>query len=1054
MSARRAGGGVFLPLDASKRGLGREDGRASGRLVASRTVPEAPSTMIRSASVTGLFAAAALAATAALLLPGCDNPACVFSGSCAGVGAGGGGGVGSEPASVPAAGEELLAGLPVLRRSFPTGSGADPKSPIVLVFSESMSSASLNSAFELQATGLGAIPLAVAQVVGDGHLIVLFPASDLAADTEYTVLYRQDVKVVDRAGQAVVQPTDRTIGTFSTGATAPSAPTVLASWPEDGTTNRSATSEFVAVFSRPVDAATVVDASWVVTVGGVAPPNDPLPVALTLQGLVTDTRVYRWRSTGASGAPVSLGTNVDVQLELSPTGQLIRDTGGAALANKKIKYKTLPFSAPTGAAITSIPDDAIGIAQISGPADLAVRVDFADAQAGDRLGVYVFGKEPQSTPPVPIQNLKTIALLREVPLVAPFTSFTLTAEELDLVRTASPLAARFTDTTVNFAFYVKRGAVVSGVTLLDVDPLTTGTQGPVLDTVAPTLLGLSTSGTTAATFRSDQRDLVVVGRANEALRAVAVTTTAFGDNEITPGEPAPVVGSTSGGLFVAAPVPLGVLTAAQMPVTYSVVLYDRALNATTPATGSFTQVGAASNGDPAPFSNVFVEVVNAETLAPVANASVHLHENVAGIVSAVASTTTDSNGRATLTPPLIGEAIVTVDATNQGFDLFTFDGLPTDRLSVPLQPSAQAAAAASGSVTTSDTNFALYTKAVSDTRFGSTADTSVSASSCGPQSGALACTFGPAAIQARRLGAQSAVVVLDPTSPVLYTALTYLKGFSLSIPLAPVEPGATQTNALATGTSLDSGTLDPEERPIDVPAVVLNSAAYPTLASLPRVRVEANAPGLARSLTVGRGIAFNDLLPPNTYAVRAAYPGSVDPVVDATGDELGRFVEKGTIEPRLRLRMECVDTAGNRGGARPDLPSGAATFTALAPPVLAGVPFDAQVGSDAIDLLFANVITDASGQEGLYRVTVTDALGTAWTVWALDPPDASGATVRVRLPLIGAGGTLPLVSGDVDVQVSAYAWTGLDPEALLWSDVEREFQSFAHTAVTTATPPP
>ena len=1016
-----------------------------------RTVPP----MIRIASPSRLLVASLACAVLSVFLPGCDNPACVFGGTCAPTAGPGGGGIGSEAATIPSEGEELLAAAPVLRKSFPTGTTADPKTPIVLQYSESMGSNALASAFELQATGLGAIPLQAAQLLGDGHLIVLFPLTDLQLGQEYTIQYRQNVKVVDRTGQLVVQPADRVIGTFSTAAAAPAAPSVLTTWPEDAATNKSPTGEIVVVFSRPVDALTVTDPSWVVTAGGVAPANDPVAQPVTLSGLVTDTRAFRWRSVNSSSAPVSLGTDVEVQLELSPAGQLIKDTSGNALPNKKIKYRTLPFSVPTGAAIMSLPSDAIGIQQISGASDLAIQVDFDDAQAGDRLGVYVFGKEPQGTTPVPVQNLRTIALLREVPLVAPFDSFTLTADEIDLVRTASPLAARFTDGSVTFAFYVKRGTTVSPLKLLDVDTTTAGTQSPVLDTVAPTLLGLSTSGSVANVFRSDQRDLVVVGRANETLRAVAVSTSTLGDNETTPGEPARVVGSNASGLFVAAPVRVGVLTAAQMPLTYTVTLYDRALNATTPATGQFTQVGAGANGSPGPFSDVFVEVVNAVTLAPVVGATVYMHENVAGLVSFVASQTTDTNGRATLTPPLIGDAIVTVDATNQGFDLFTFDGPQTDRLSVPLQPNALATAAIDGGVTTADASFNVYQKGVADTRFVTPGETIVATGSCAlnPQTSSLNCSYGPTPIRSRVLGAQTAVVVLEPSSPFLYSALTFLKGFALSLPLAPVEAGSTQTNNLATGTSLDAGTLDPEERPIDVPAVVLTTSNFPTLTGTPRVRVEADSPGIPRALTVGRGIAFNDALPANTYAVRAAYPGSCDPIMDVGTDKLGRFVTQGTIEPLLRLRMECVDASGNRGGARPTLPTATSTFVALAPPTPEVVPLVQTLGSDALDVEFADVISDAAGQGGLYRVTVTDGLGAAWTVWAIDPPDSNGPVVSVRLPLIGAGGTLPLLSGDVDVQVSAFAWSTFDALEFLWSDVEREFDLFSHAATVTATPP-
>lgn len=993
-----------------------------------------------------------LAFLATIGLSGCDNPACALAGTC--VHGSTGGGIGTEPASVPVNGEELLAAAPTLQNFFPSGATADPKTPIVLIFSESMANTNLNIAFELSAVGLGTIPLQAAVLMGDGHMITLFPLTDLQLGQEYAILYRTGVIVTDRTGQVVTQPADRTIGSFSVAATAPAAPVVVASWPIDMSTNESPTGEIDVVFSRPIDAATLVDASWVVTVGGVAPPNDPVAQPVSLSGLTTDTRAFRWRSTDSSGNAVSLGVNADVKLELSPTGNLIKDTGGVVLANQMIAFKTLTFTPPTGAAITSLPNDAIGIDQISGPANLAVRVDFADAQAGDRLGIFLFGKEPQGSVVVPVENLKTMALLREVALVAPFTSFTLVASELELARSTAPLVPRFTDGSVSFAFYVKRGSVVSPIRLLDVDATRSGTQSPVQDTTAPTLLGLSTSGNTVTSFRSDERGLSIVGRASEALRAVQVTTT-LGNNDITPGEPAPVVGAHSSGLFLAAPVRLGVFTPAQMPLMYTVTAYDRALNATSAVTGLYRQIGQAANGAAGPFAAVAVEVFDSTTFAPVVGATVHSHENLAGSVSFVSSSTTDVRGQATLTPALLGETIVTVDARNLGYDLFTFDGITTDHVSIPLHPSALVASNAAGNVATTDTNFAAYQKAVADTRFPTPGETQLLSGTCSLSTSTqtLQCAFGPTSIRALEIGAQSAVVVLDPPSPFAYSALTYLKAFQLSLPLPPVDPGATQSNTLSTGTSLDASTLDAEERPIDVSPSVLSTVNYPTLSGAPRVRVEATSPGIPHDVTVGRGIAFNDSLPADTFAVRAAYPGSCDGVADVMSDKLGRFVTNGTIDDDLLLRIECVDTSGNRGGVRPRFSVASATLTPPAPPAPIASPFAVNLSGQSLDFTFADVIPDSAAEQGIYKVSLTDSTGLEWTIWRLDAADAAGPNAIANLPFVGVGSTLPLAAGALSIRVSAYAWPTFDSANFMWTDVEREFDLFAHTAISSATPP-
>jgi hypothetical protein len=74
-------------------------------------------------------------------------------------------------------------------------------------------------------------------------------------------------------------------------------------------------------------------------------------------------------------------------------------------------------------------------------------------------------------------------------------------------------------------------------------------------------------------------------------------------------------------------------------------------------------------------------------------------------------------------------------------------------------------------------------------------------------------------------------------------------------------------------------------------------------------------------------------------------------------------------------------------------------------------------------------------------------------VWRLDAADAAGPVAVVKLPLIGPGGTLPIAMGDLSVRVSAFAWGMMDPASLMWTDVEREFDLFSHTAQTTVTPP-
>jgi hypothetical protein len=976
---------------------------------------------------------------------------------------------------VPVDGEHLLAGVPTLVSHFPGGTTVDRKTPIVLTFSESLAPNTVNIAFQLsQEDFTGSLPVASA-LVGDGHMVILYPLTDLLPAKTYSLSYRENVVLTDRTGQAVFKPADLLIGSFTTATTEPIAPTVVATWPPDLATGVSTTSEIDVVFSRPMDPTSVDTSSFVVTTDGVPPIVNPVPLPVTIttqQGSVPDTRAFRYKILDGAGNPVPfgtlaepLGTGANVRVELSPTGHPIRELpsmqGGtpAVLANKVFTFTTATFSPPLGAEITEGPPDAIGIDQISGPSNLAIRVDLADAADGDRLGVYLFGKQPGVA-----QNANTIALLREFDLEPPFTEFTITALEIDLVSSASPLAARFQDGSVNMAFYVKRGTVVSPVRLLDVDAVTKGVQAPILDTVRPTLQGLGTSGNVVSTFRSDMRDVVLVGRASEALRAARVTTR-LGTNEIEFGTAPPVVGSHSSGLFIAAPVrtrdvvpvPVGVLDPMSSPLDYTLEIFDRALNTATAVSGQFTQVAAASNGTPGPFADVTVDVVNSVTLAPVAGASVYVHENFRGDFSLVGpAVLTDVTGRAVVSPALFGDTIVTVDARSQGFDLFTFDGVPTDHVGIPLRPTALLNANVAGALSTTDVNIAgpVYSRAVADTRFPTPGETLLPVPVCSPITIAQpisGCPFGPAPILARKIGAESAIVVRDPSSAFEFSALTYLKAFQISLPIPPADPGASQPNTLSITQVLDAGTLDPEERPIDVAPRAFITVDYPMLAGQPRVRVEARTPGLDRAVTVGRGLAFSDLALPDTYGLRAAYPGSADGIQDVPSDELGSLVTKGTIEADLMLRAEVLDTTGNRAGVRPRLSSTTLTLIPPAPP--AAIGFAATASALGVELSFADVIPDAAAEPGLYRVTLVDTTGLSWTIWRLDAPDAAGPNAIVHLPRIGAGDTLPVAPGNLRVRISAFAWPGLDVEHLMWTDVEREHDLFAHAVEVMLTPP-
>jgi hypothetical protein len=1000
-----------------------------------------------------------------LLLGGCDNPACIFSaGGCNGST----GALGDHPATVPGDSEWIETAPPTVTDAFPGSSAAaDTHTPVVLVFSESMRPAdagttpagSLASAFELRTVANGIVPISTAALIGNGRVLVLLPQTTLTAATTYSLFLHTSAVLTDRTGQSFSPPSNRVLTTFTTVSTPAAAPKLIASFPKTSSTNQGGTTEFDVVFDRAIDPSTVDASSFDVEVAGSPPVNDPLPQPLATGSTTTDARAFTWRSVDSQGVPAPLGEGANVVLHLSPAGHEIRDTDGDALAATDVTFDIAAFSAPLTAAITSVPDDAIGIAEISGPADLAVQVELSGAQSGDFLVLTMFGVSPD----VPL-NPPLIALRREVALTAPFDSFTLTAAEIDLLRTASPVAGRFLDGSVSFAFQLRRGAVESPLTLLDVDATTAGVQSPILDTVAPTLLGLGLAGTSATTLRSDLRDVSIHGRASETILKAEVVT-ALGNNELTPGQVPPVVASDATGLFVAAPVRAGVLAAADDPLDFTLTLYDRALNSVTvssdpgdPADG-FRQLGSSGPGTPLPGGTVTVEVFDVSSLAPVAGASVWVHQVLGGTVTAVNATAvaTDAAGVAVVPAAPAGTTIVTVEKT--GYDLWTFQGVPTSRLGVPLGPAGLVPGSVDGTVGPIDqgsaTDLNLYTRAAADSRRQETDPTFAPVQTCAPGSdpASFECPFGPIPVQPNRLGAQTAVTVLNPPDVFTYSALTFLKTAALALPLQPVLPSGVATTSIPIPFLLDAGNLDPEERPIDVPQHTLSTASWPILGSDPEITVEATVPGLAGTIAIGRGIAFDQNQPPDTWIVRAAYPGSADGSVDFPGDQLGSLVTQGTIDADLFIGVEVDDGAGNRGGSRPRFSATTLSLAPRAPPVLPPNPISTNAGNQAMDLTFPDVYPDAvspSGK-GIYRVVLTDSAGRSWTVFVPDPRNAAGPNVIVHLPDLG--GVFPLASGSVDGRISGWSWPTLDLADFLWTDIPREHDLSVDSAVQTFTLP-
>jgi hypothetical protein len=281
----------------------------------------------------------------------------------------------------------------------------------------------------------------------------------------------------------------------------------------------------------------------------------------------------------------------------------------------------------------------------------------------------------------------------------------------------------------------------------------------------------------------------------------------------------------------------GVLAPTDMPVDFTLTIYDQALNATTvrssitDPTDGFTQVGVVGPGAIVPGGLITVQVFEASSLVPIPNATVYTHQESGGVVTAVpsGSATTDLLGIAVVPAAAAGETILTVDRT--GFGLFTFDGLTASRIGVPLSPNVPPQAEADGLVVAADEeiaqalNSAQVEHAVADSRHVDAVGPLELVDPCNTDLAPFECPFGPIPIRALRIGAESVVASRLLATQAQYVAETFLKAAEISLPVPPVPTGSDGDNALSIPALLDDLSLTAEELPIDVPAHVLSTAS-------------------------------------------------------------------------------------------------------------------------------------------------------------------------------------------------------------------------------------
>ncbi|MEQ1891360.1 MAG: hypothetical protein ABL998_02360 [Planctomycetota bacterium] len=800
------------------------------------------------------------------------------------------------------------------------------------------------------------------------------------------------------------------------------------------------------VFDRAVVESSVDAGSFSVEVEGAPPTSDPAARPVTARlgvNEVADSRAWLYRSADADGVAVPLGTDVDVVLTLSPSGDPIRETDGGLLAPSTVNFRTLRFAPPLSATLLSQPVDAIGLANLTAgdPEELLVELALDDLETNDSIDLVLFGTQKLENPP---PEPPLIAVQRTLRLSAPtpVTLATFTRDAIGLQFSDAPADVRFVDGPVTFAFRARRGTLVTPLFVLDLDPDPDLIQDLLLDTEAPEVTALVGSPNTDS-FRSDQRDLVLAGTADGELRSVEVKVGPL-DNGAVP----PVVGSQPTGLFLAAPVPVGQL--ATGTAAYQFTARDVGLNSAPEASGVFTQLGTVGPTSFVPGDTLTVLVFDARTLLPLAGARVLVHSDLGNgtdfpfhVVG-----TSDATGLATVTTdPVAAEVIVTVDAA--GYDLWTLHGVTSSRLSIPLQGSARTPARAAGGVSTRDAAAVALlpglTRRHDDSRRDVREPRGFPGTTCGSLAGVFTCQHAASDIRDLTLGARSFFAGDFTQTEVAFSAAQLLQAFALQLPQPGVPPNTDQPALLDLPFLLFDASAPAEEEAEALPAFLLrvDPAGGVDLLDLDvdsevegeaRVTVETRVPGLGGSIAVGLGLSYDQ--GGGLWRVRAAQPGAVTAA--------GPLGADGVVDSDVSVRAELRDVDGNASGVRPrlsDILAGGTDpeFLALdVPAVLAPLT---NTGGEAFTLALAHVIDDARSEGGLYRADLRDIAGRRWSLWRVD--GAGSADVLLRAVDLADGGGSGLANGALELEASAWAWDGFDGGAFLWSDVEREFELFA-----------
>src|SRR6185436_13855321 len=202
---------------------------------------------------------------------------------------------------------------------------------------------------------------------------------------------------------------------------------------------------------------------------------------------------------------------------------------------------------------------------------------------------------------------------------------------------------------------------------------------------------------------------------------------------------------------------------------------------------------------------------------------VYTHRDVGGTLTVLGQGVTDPQGLVTLPAAATGETLVTAELS--GYDLFTFDGATTDRLSIPLTKTSSVPALVTGLLASSSFSVSTFERTLSDSRLpdGTYPLQTIQTCSTNPVTLQLECAYGPYPVLTGALGSIGVAVTNTPASEFNYSAQSFLQGYALGIPLAPLAAGGTQLTQVDLPSLLSDPSTPLEEQPIDGPALTFDA---------------------------------------------------------------------------------------------------------------------------------------------------------------------------------------------------------------------------------------